>query len=513
MKLRRIIANSFIVILILGHFNLKAQSFADGLRFSQTINNGTARFVSMGGAFGALGADFTSISVNPAGLGVYKSGEFTITPSFKTQNINSTFKGVSASDNKNRLYLDNLGFVISFKPYKAEEEKGVLAYNISFGYNRTNDYHSNAITLGDYDMYSIMDYFSANTNGIYTPSQLEPTSDYNPFSTLGSGTWESIMAWNTWLLYGYDSGTGNYEPAIYAEDSVSYKNIVSTQGGSGEFTTAFGINISNKLYLGASLGITDFNYEFNSTYIEAAKGSNAQRPNGDRFYSLDYKQYVETKGTGYNLKIGGIYVPIPAVRIGLSVHTPTFYNFDDAFSSSIVSDFDTIGTPVYFQSNSPLGRYDYHFETPMKIIGSIAFVIMQKGLISVDVEHLDYSAMRFREGGDGDSFWDLNSQMGNTFKSVTNLKFGGEYKLGDVALRGGYAYYPSPYKTGFINDKSNIQQFSGGVGYRTGNLSIDIAYVRTTQNVKYVFYDYTNLPSVTNEVGESKVLLSFGIRF
>jgi len=72
------------------------------------------------------------------------------------------------------------------------------------------------------------------------------------------------MAWNTWLLYGYDSGMGTYEPAIYLEDSVSYKNIVSTQGGSGEFTTAFGINISNKLYLGASLGITDFNYEFNS---------------------------------------------------------------------------------------------------------------------------------------------------------------------------------------------------------------------------------------------------------
>lgn len=501
----------FLAILSAMGYNLNAQNLADGLRFSQTINKGTARYVSMGGAFGALGADFSSIGLNPAGVGVYKSGEFTITPSFKTQKVSSTFLGVSASDNKNRIYLDNLGFVMSFKPYKSEE-KGILAYNLSFGYNRTNDFHSNAITLGDFNNYSIMDYLSAITNGNYTPTDLEPSTNYNPFNSLGGGAWESIMAWNTWLLYEYDSGTGTYEPAIYLQDSVNYKNIVTTEGGSGEFATAFGLNISNKLYLGASVGITDFNYIFNSTYVEEAKGSNPARLNGDRFYNLDYKQYIETKGSGFNIKIGGIFVPVPEVRIGLSFHTPTFYSFDDAFSSSIKTDFDTTGTPVYFQSNSPLGRYDYHFETPMKVIGSVAFIIMQKGLISIDVEHLDYSAMRFRRGGDGDSFWDLNSQMGNTFKSVTNLRFGGEYKLGDISLRGGYAYYPSPFKSGFLNDKSNIKQFSGGIGYRSGNVSIDFAYLKTLQDIKYVFYDY-NIPSATNKVRDSRLLLTFGFRF
>lgn len=505
------IFQSLMIIILTLPFNINAQNLADGLRFSQTVNNGTARFVSLGGAFGALGADFSSIGINPASVGVYKSGEFSITPSFKTQKVNSTFIGASASDSKNRLYLDNLGFVISFKPYKSEEN-GIQAYNLSFGYNRTNDFHSNAITLGDFNKYSIMDYFSAITNGKYTPSQLVSDANYDPFNSLGGGAWESIMAWNTWLLYEYDSGTGTYEPAIYLQDSVKYKNLTSTEGGSGEFTTAFGVNISNKLYLGASLGITDFNYTFNSTYSEDAKPSNTARPNGDRFYYMDYKQYVETKGSGFNLKIGGIYIPIPEVRIGLSLHTPTFYSLNDAFSSSIISNFDTTGTEVIFKSNSPLGRYDYHFETPMKVTGSVAFIIMQKGLISIDVEHLDYSAMRFRRGGDGDTFWDLNSQMGNTFKSVTNLRFGGEYKLGDITLRAGYAHYPSPYKSGFLNDKSNIQQISGGIGYRTGNVSIDFAYLRTLQDVKYVFYDL-DIPSVTNKVRDSKVLLTFGFRF
>lgn len=511
MKLNKLIIGSLVAVLSITTYNLNAQNLADGLRFSQNINNGTAHFVSMGGAFGALGADFSSIGVNPASVGVYKSGEFTITPSFKSQKVNSTFIGVSASDNKNRIYLDNLGFVMSFRPYKSEE-KGILAYNLSFGYNRTNDFHSNTITLGDFNKYSIMDYFSAITNEKYTPLQLEPGTNYNPFNSLGGGAWESIMAWNTWLLYEYDSGTGTYEPAIYLQDSVQYKNITTTEGGSGEFTTALGVNISNKLYLGASLGITDFNYTSNSTYSEDAKQSNPSRPNGDRFYYMDYKQYIETKGSGFNLKIGGIYTPIPELRFGLSLHTPTFYSFDDAFSSSIISNFDTTSTEVIFQSNSPLGRYNYHFETPMKVTGSVAFIIMQKGLISIDVEHLDYSSMRFRRGGDGDTFWDLNSQMGNTFKSVTNLRFGGEYKLGDISLRAGYAYYPSPYKSGFLNDKSKIQQIAGGIGYRTGNVSIDFAYLRTLQDVKYVFYDL-DIPSVTNKVRDSKVLLTFGFRF
>ncbi len=488
------------------------QTLADGLRFSQSINHGTARFVSMGGAFGSLGADFSSISINPAGLGVYKSSEFTFSPSFKTQKVNSTFIGLTATDNKNKLYLDNLGFVMSFKPFK-KEEKGIVAYNIAFGYTRKNDYHSNSITIGSYDKYSIMDYFSTISNGKYSPLQLEPTSSYDPFNTLGAGAWEPIMAWNTWLLYNYDSGTGSYEPAIFLEDSVNYKNIISTEGGAGEFSSALGVNISNKLYLGASLGITDFNYTFNSMYAEEAKPSNPARANGDRFYSLEYKQYLETKGTGYNLKIGGIYTPIPSLRIGLAFHTPTFYSLDDAFSSSLLSDFDTSATPVYFQSNSPLGRYDYHFETPMKLIGSLAIVLQQYGLISIEIEHVYYSSMRFRRGADGDTFWDLNNQMDNAFKSVTNLKFGGEYKMGDLALRAGYAYYPSPYKSEFLNNKSNIQQLSGGIGYRTDNMSIDLAYLKTLQEIKYLFYNDSNLPEVTNKINDNKILLTLGFRF
>nr|HPG99937.1 hypothetical protein [Tenuifilaceae bacterium] len=82
----RHISRFFLVLMASGTVTqLFSQTIEDGIRFSQTLNGGTARSISLGGAIGALGGDFTSLSINPAGLGVYKSGELTVTPSFKNQ--------------------------------------------------------------------------------------------------------------------------------------------------------------------------------------------------------------------------------------------------------------------------------------------------------------------------------------------------------------------------------------------------------------------------------------------
>ena len=43
------------------------------LLFSGNDNNGSARFVGMSGAFGALGGDISAMNINPAGIAVYKN--------------------------------------------------------------------------------------------------------------------------------------------------------------------------------------------------------------------------------------------------------------------------------------------------------------------------------------------------------------------------------------------------------------------------------------------------------
>nr|HPI46468.1 outer membrane protein transport protein [Tenuifilaceae bacterium] len=239
---------------------------------------------------------------------------------------------------------------------------------------------------------------------------------------------------------------------------------------------------------------------------------NNQRDNNERFDKLYYAQFYETKGTGYNFKVGAIYNPIPSIRIGASIHTPTFYSMTDTYSSSISSEFDSSNVVIKkYSSKSPLGNYDYDFETPFKFIGSFAYIFQGKGLISIDVERVNYASMKFRNGGDGDNFSDLNMDAENTFRNVFNFRLGGEYRIGDFALRGGYAFYPSPYKSGFINDKANISQYSGGVGYRSGSFSIDMAYLHTVKKESYVFYSGAN--PVDTETKDGRFLITLGFRF
>ncbi|MGE0078753.1 MAG: OmpP1/FadL family transporter [Bacteroidales bacterium] len=500
-------------ILIFTSNYLHSQTASDGLRFSQTLNSGTARFVSMGGAFGALGSDFTSLSINPAGLGVYKSSEFTITPSFKHSNINSSYNGMSSSETKNRLSFDNVGVVLSFNPYK-NEENGILNINIGFGYTRTNDFFNNSIAIGPYDGNSIINHFmnKADSRGI-APNAFEYTDDYNPFYGNSSSDWDLVMAWNTYLLFDYDANTNTYYSALFPTDLVDHENVISTKGGSGEYDLSCSINISNKLFIGATLGISDYRYTYNATYSEYAAPVNQWDSNGDRFNSFYYSQFYETTGTGYNFKIGGIYTPTPSIRIGAAIHTPTFYSFEDTYSSTLKTNFDTAYIDAAYTSKTPLGKYEYDFETPFKFIGSFAYIFKNNGLISIDVEHIDYSTMKFRNGGDGDNFTDLNLDIENVFKAITNIRIGGEYRYNDFAFRAGYAFYPSPYKKGYINHNSNTSQISGGFGYRSGNFSIDLAYMQTVKNEKYKFYDDTDLSPVKTTLNDGKFLVTLGFRF
>ena len=61
----------FLFVAFISISNLKAQSIADAIRYSSESLNGTARFNALSGAFGALGADVSSIIINPAGSAIF----------------------------------------------------------------------------------------------------------------------------------------------------------------------------------------------------------------------------------------------------------------------------------------------------------------------------------------------------------------------------------------------------------------------------------------------------------
>lgn len=507
-----------------------AQSIDDGLRMSQEYPTGTARFVSMGGAFGALGSDFSSIDVNPAGLGVYRSSEFTFTPSFSSTKSRSTYLGTREIETARGFSLDNMGFVLSTSP-SGNPEQGVSQLNFSFGYNRSNTFKANTLVEGRSENSSILDYFAAQA-GTYNnilPDDLSfwydstGAMDFDP--TVGTNApWGMILAWNTYLLD--DNGSNYFAPLDETLGTVEQKRRSVTSGNNGTYNLSMGMSIANKLYLGLSMGILTHKYEELIKHQEVADPTNAAST-FIRFNYMDYIRDFSSSGSGINAKLGAIFTPIPMLRFGLSVHTPTFYSITHRYSYNMTSNVDTNGVTINSKlSNDQLasftGRYKYKFETPFRLIGSAAVVLGQLGLVSVDVEHVNYSSMKFRNGEDGDDLSDLNEMAKETYRNVFNLKLGGEMVLGNVALRAGYAFYPSPYRKDFLNHSSHSHLMSIGAGYCTNiGFFIDAAYQQALSVNQYRLYEWTDEANgidvysapVKSNYSTGKFVLTCGFRF
>ena len=73
-----------------------SQTFEDVLRYSSFYNEGSARFNSMGGAFGALGGDLSAISINPASSSVFIDSEVGVTLNYKSLKISNKLNNYSS---------------------------------------------------------------------------------------------------------------------------------------------------------------------------------------------------------------------------------------------------------------------------------------------------------------------------------------------------------------------------------------------------------------------------------
>jgi hypothetical protein len=267
------------------------------------MNSGTARFVSMGGAFGALGADFTSLSYNPAGLAVYRSSEFTITPSLKSRINDAKYINTLYSDSRARLLFDNIGLVTSFSQNK-DEEQGLVMVNLGIGYNRINDFYSETTALGGNSEHSIMDYFASLANGTNW-YDLTSADDWDPYKNSGA-PWAAVMAWNTFLIDTVPGDDFSYQPPLWLGDGVYQDQSISSEGGIGEYVFSLAANISNKFYIGATLGLQNVYFKQTIYYSESANETNAPLNNGDLFEGMNYNQNLTVEGSGINFKVGAI---------------------------------------------------------------------------------------------------------------------------------------------------------------------------------------------------------------
>lgn len=435
-----------------------AQNEVDALRFSRTEWNGTARFIGAGGAFGAVGADFSALSTNPASIGLFKKTEISLTPlNLSLLRSESMYNDELTPTTKLKNSFSNLGIVFAWNGAAGSKwKKG----QFGIGFNQIMDF-SNKFAVEGRSMGSSMGQaFAEGGNGLLY--------DQLPL--------EQYFAYQSYLIDAVNNTTTNteYVSPLVGKDLLQ-KTSVSTSGKINELAFSFGGNYNDKVFLGATIGVPFLSYTEVRNYEEY--DDNNLIPDFESFHINDR---LMVNSTGVNLKLGILYQPVSFLRFGAALHTPTLYsNVHDVFEREMVSSFDTTYT----------NEFNYQLITPMRVMANVAFLIMKRGFISADYEYTDYSKSEMGAYGSNTYlFKDENKAIRDSYKGTHTLRLGAEvYVSKNVLIRGGYSFTSSPYQNN-INDAS-FQTGSFGLGFRGTTFFADVAYQLKASHQKYWFFN------------------------
>ena len=470
-------------------FMADAQSAIDGFRFSQPDMKGTARYMSMGGAFGALGGDLSSISTNPAGIGVYRRNELGITMDIDMQSATSDAQGAKNTQNQTKVLLNNVGGVSTWNLMNSVMPN----INIGFTYNRAASFNAHYVGSIPELSNSLTNYIAgvSNNEGI-TVGEVSTRFDkdgyvsfdpYNPNDGGYAAPWLSILGYDSYFITPTgDDDQPNWIGQWGATTFGSGAFDVLTTGGVNEYNIAVGGNIANKVFWGVDFGIVDMNYSMSAIWGENLRNAVVDNPSGKPNSGSMWKMTntYNASGTGYNVKVGVIYRPIQELRLGLSFASPTWYSINESYLASTNYQY-SIDIPDMSQNRAVTnggewGLNSYNFRTPWRLTASAAGVIGRNLIVSADFEWQRYDKMRFYNGG-GNSYgygggfddWDwtypyyapaqkpspalinsdpwyaTNADIEDYYKSTTSIRVGAEYRVTPrFSVRAGYAHVSSP---------------------------------------------------------------------
>ncbi len=479
------------------------QTETDVYRYSSTHFGGTARYNGMAGAFGAVGADFSVLGTNPAGMGRYRESDFSFTPALNLSNTTTSHNGYETVDSKENFNINNIGIVgVS----KANPESATLwrAVQFGFGYNKLKNFH-NRYTITGVDTTSFSQVLAFQGYGETEEALYNQTS--SPFM--------ASPAYNAWLIDPMDGSGGKeiYSTQMYV-DSIEQEHSVVQKGSLGEWSFAMSGNYNDKLYIGGSVNLQRFNFTEEKTHKETSLVDSTE------INDFTYSEYLNTQGRGINLKLGAIFLPTKWLRIGVAYHTPTaYYNVRDNWSTSVETNFkDTSGIrPVNNYAESPNGSFLYKMRTPSRIIGSLAFVIKKKGMISVDYELANYTTgklLAHRESGDSYSFESENASVTQNLVAVNNIKIGGEYRITNLwMIRAGVAYYQNGYNAEYVSQTDPLMTYAGGFGYHAKTFYFDVAYTLSKSVEDYYMYDPILTSNTVISKSSTNIMATIGFKF
>lgn len=466
-----------------------AQNELDGLRYARTFNVGTARFNAMGGSFGALGADASVISTNPAGLALFKRSEVSISPSIFINNNETDYLGTTEKDGKANFNFNNLSYTHATDKNRVS---GWLSSTWQVSYSRVNNHNSQTSYAGQNNTTSILDSYLYELD-----NNLIPIEDIPDYASLN--TW---AAWETFAIDTVMISPSEYQYIVNLESFDAFqRKEIETSGSQGEVTFAYSGNYNNRFFIGGSISLVTLNYSYSSTYTETY-------PAEDTLNSIVIREEYENSGNGFNAKLGMVYRINDYLRVGAAIHSPTFYSVDDVFSNSMTSNFRGVGALSF---STPVYETNYSIRTPWRFMLSGGAIVGKKGLLNVDYELVDYSTIKFNASDydlDG-----LNSSIQSVFKTAHNVRVGGEYRINNIAIRGGYRFEMSPYSSSYSNMGSNRNTVSFGGGFRHRNFFIDAAWMTSFYDESVYLYDPSFSEAASKRTLDHRLTISAGIRW
>ncbi len=482
--------------------------------------NGSARFVGMGGAMGALGADLSVISANPAGIGLYRKNDIGLTFGAVIPDGNGWDSDDMSTygENLSRASFDQMGGVFSLRIGGPK----VKFVNFAFNYQKKLNFNQG---------------FYADNNDITGLSQMTQLSDlvnagYNSDNNLAGLA--AYPYWNDASMDEYYLSTGtneNGEECRYNDYTSVYSKYRRHQRGSLKaFDFNVSTNILDRVYIGATLGVDRLDYKEWNEYAEYGSDD-----------GLNHSLYndVEIDGTGINGKFGIIVRPVESnsFRIGLAVETPTWYRLDN----STLYNLD--------QSDRLESYLEYTLRTPWKVRVQLGQTIgtcfawgaeyefanygkTKMGYPSWDSNDPDHS--QFRTGD-----WDvaMNRLTETTLKGQNTLRLGFEYKpISQFAIRAGYNYISSRYEDNVGFDQYSIDSYAMnyatnteymrlgdtniatvGLGFQGKRFYFDMTYQFRGQSGDFYAFDSTeqgaDLQPVDVNLNRHQVMFGVGVKF
>lgn len=536
----------FFAVSLFAALSANAQETYENAKLAGEDLNGTARYVGMGGAMEALGADISTIGSNPAGIGLFRHSNVSLSAGLLMQSDGKEF----SNGKKTNLSFDQIGGVYTTRT----GQKSFLNFGFNYHKSKNFDYILNAAGSLNGSSQNKQSYIKGilaneNSGGFFVGKDkkgqnvgyVEAPSLNNPSPNVAS-TWSQIdyLYWNS-LIPG-STGTYNYEKA------TGYTLDRAHTGYIGNYDFAVSGNLNDRVYLGLTFGMKDVNY----------KGYSEYRENFNNAGGVLVRDERKVTGSGFDITAGVIVRPVAEspFRIGAYVKSPTWYDLTTSNTTGLVYAQGTKNKESYI-SNS----YDFKMWTPWKFGFSLGHTIGNNIALGATYEYENYANInsRVNNGGYYDYYYDqyyessipdknMNAHTKEVLKGVSTLKLGIEYKpVSNVALRMGYNYVGAKYASDRQKDPGlasfgtayssttdytnwgEINRFTLGVGYQVKKFNIDLAYQYSAQkgsfapfsNVKDVTYTSgtttiteSNIASITDvKNNRSQLLLTLGYRF